>query len=121
MAKCSRSGYLSNTCIVSKAVTPTVSPVFFRPVSAKEVGERQRLPPMAIRLERRRRQLLINRVSNNVGRVKHFLGALVCALRRARHFALVEELPCQPRPARNPFSGQELSPTHASLRSQPRS
>src|ERR1700730_8709735 len=58
---------------------------------------------------------------DNAGGVKHFWGALARALRRARHFALVEALPCQPRLARNPFSGQELSPTHASLRSQPRS
>src|SRR5271157_6210383 len=31
------------------------------------------------------------RVSNNVGGVKHFWGALARALRRARHFALVED------------------------------
>jgi len=41
--------------------------------------------------------LLINRVSNNVGGVKHFWDALARALRRARHFALVEELPYQPK------------------------
>jgi len=33
---------------------------------------------------------LLNRVSDNVGGVKHFLGVLVRALRGARHFALVE-------------------------------
>src|SRR5438132_12146374 len=38
-----------------------------------------------------------NRVSNNVGGVKHFWDALARALRRARHFALVEELPYQPK------------------------
>jgi hypothetical protein len=38
-----------------------------------------------------------NRVSNNVGGVKHFWGALALALGRARHFALVEELPFQPK------------------------
>jgi hypothetical protein len=66
--------------------------------------------------------LVINRVSNNVGSVKYFLRVRVRALRRARHFALVDALPCQPRPSvRNPFAGQELSPTHASLRSQLRS
>jgi len=31
-----------------------------------------------------------NRLSDNVGGVKHFLGVLVRALRGARHFALVE-------------------------------
>src|SRR6266849_618299 len=45
------------------------------------------------------------RLSDNVGAVKHFLSVLTRALRRARHFALVEDvaLPYQPRPARNPF------------------
>ena len=44
------------------------------------------------------RQLLLrNRISNNVGGVKHFWDALARALRRARHFALVEELPYQPK------------------------
>jgi hypothetical protein len=68
-----------------------------------------------------KRQLTINRVSNNVGGVKHFLGARQHARGRVRHFALVENAPIQPRLARNQVSGQELSPTHASLRSQPRS
>src|ERR1700690_1554126 len=36
------------------------------------------------------RWLVKNRVSNNVGSVKHFLGVRVRALRGARHFALVE-------------------------------
>ena len=62
-----------------------------------------------------------NRISNNVGSVKHLLSVLLRALRRARHFALVEDVPIQPRLARNQYSGRELSPTHASLRSQPRS
>jgi hypothetical protein len=62
-------------------------------------------------------------VSDNVGSVKHFLGALARALRRARHFALVEgsALPYQPRLARNHFRSGQFGPTHASLRSQPRS
>src|ERR1700680_913467 len=62
-------------------------------------------------------KLLKYRVSNNVGGVKHFLSVLIRALRRVRHFALVENVPIQPRLARNQVSGQELSPTHASLRS----
>jgi len=33
-------------------------------------------------------EMLKYRVSNNVGSVKHFLGALTRALRRVRHFAL---------------------------------
>jgi hypothetical protein len=40
---------------------------------------------------------------DNVGGVKHFSSVLVRALGRARHFALVEELPYQPRLARNRF------------------
>src|ERR1700686_665818 len=66
-------------------------------------------------------QLLKHRLSNNVGGVKHFSSVGIPALRRVRHFALVENVPIQPKPARNQYSGQELSPTHASLRSQPRS
>jgi hypothetical protein len=34
---------------------------------------------------------LKHRVSDNVGAVKHFLSVLTRALRRARHFALVED------------------------------
>src|SRR5208282_6357391 len=34
--------------------------------------------------------VVANRLSNNVSSVKYFWGALVRALRRARHFALVE-------------------------------
>jgi len=47
--------------------------------------------------------LAINRLSDNVGGVKHFSSVLVRALGRARHFALVEELSYQPRLARNRF------------------
>src|SRR5271169_5001315 len=65
-----------------------------------------------------RGQLSLTGVSNNVGGVKHFSSVVVRALRRARHFALVEKVPIQPRLARNQYSGLELSPTHASLRSQ---
>ena len=44
-------------------------------------------------------------VSDNVGTVNPYLSVLLRALRRARHFALVEDvaLPYQPRPARNQF------------------
>jgi hypothetical protein len=48
-------------------------------------------------------QLLITGLSDNVGGVKYFLSVLLRALRRARHFALVEDVPIQPRLARNPF------------------
>jgi len=34
-----------------------------------------------------------NRLSDNVGGVKHFLSVLLRALRRARHFALAEQQP----------------------------
>ena len=40
---------------------------------------------------------MINRLSNNAGGVKHFLGALLPALGRERHFALAEALPIQPK------------------------
>jgi len=65
-------------------------------------------------------QLTKHRLSNNVGSVKSFLSVPVRALEGARHFALVEDVPIQPKLARNHRSGLELSPTHASLRSQPR-
>jgi hypothetical protein len=45
------------------------------------------------------RWLTKHRVSDNVGGVKHFSGALIRALGRARHFALVEgsAIPTQAR------------------------
>ena len=61
--------------------------------------------------------MLQHRVSDNAGAVKHFLSVLTRALRRARHFALVDAVPYQPRARSQSVSGQELSPTHASLRS----
>jgi hypothetical protein len=42
-------------------------------------------------------QLVKHRLSDNVVPVKHFLGVLNRALRRARHFALVEAVPYQPK------------------------
>src|ERR1019366_4202311 len=42
-------------------------------------------------------------ISDKVGGVKYFLSVLIRALRRARHFALVENVPIQPRLARNQF------------------
>ena len=39
----------------------------------------------------------LNRLSDNVVPVKYFLGVLTRALRRARHFALVEAVPYQPK------------------------
>src|SRR5437879_1547071 len=56
-------------------------------------------------------------ISNNVGGVEHFSSSLCPALREERHFALVEELPIQPKLARNQHSSLELSPTQPSLRS----
>jgi hypothetical protein len=53
-----------------------------------------------------------NRLSDNVGGVKHFWDALPRALRRVRHFALVEDVLFQPRLARNQFQVRNLSPTH---------
>src|SRR5256885_11838166 len=60
--------------------------------------------------------LLKNRLSDNVGSVKHISSTPRRALGEERHFALVDGLPFQPRLACN-LLGQELSPTHASLRS----
>jgi hypothetical protein len=60
--------------------------------------------------------LLKCRVSDNVGGVKCFSSALIRALRRARPFALVEELPYQPRLARNRFrSGLRSDPCISSV------
>ena len=56
-------------------------------------------------------------VSDNVGAVKHLLSIRTRALRRERHFALAEAVPYQPKARSQSVSGQELSPTHASLRS----
>jgi hypothetical protein len=44
---------------------------------------------------------MLNRLSNNVGGVKHFSSTLQHARERVRHFALVENVPIQPRLARN--------------------
>jgi hypothetical protein len=58
-----------------------------------------------------------HRLSNNVGVVNQYWRTLQHALDEERHFALVEEVPIQPRLARNQGSGLELGPTYASLRS----
>src|SRR5215472_1230566 len=46
-------------------------------------------------------RLVLNRLSNNVGGVKHFLSVLLRALRRARHFALIEKQLPVPTKARS--------------------
>jgi hypothetical protein len=46
-------------------------------------------------------QLAKHRLSDNVGGVKPFLSVLLCALRRARHFALVEKQLPVPTKARS--------------------
>src|SRR6266852_7507443 len=66
-------------------------------------------------LSSQQRLLTKSGVSDNVGAVKHFLSVLTRALRRARHFALVEDvaLPYQPRPARNQFQVRDsVRPMH---------
>ena len=56
---------------------------------------------------------MLTGVSDNVGGVKHFLSVLLRALRRARHFALVEDCANQPRLARNHFRfGNSVRPMH---------
>jgi UDP-N-acetylglucosamine 2-epimerase len=58
-------------------------------------------------------QLAKHRISNNVGSVKHFLSELRRALEQERHFALVEDVPYQPRLARNPGSDLDsVRPMH---------
>jgi len=52
--------------------------------------------------------LLLNRVSNNVGGVKHFSNTLRHAPEEERHFALVENVSIQSKLARNQVSGLEL-------------
>ena len=52
-------------------------------------------------LHRRFRSWTKHRLSDNVGGVKHFLSVLLCALRRARHFALVEKQLPMPTKARS--------------------
>jgi hypothetical protein len=58
---------------------------------------------------------------DNVGGVKYFLSVLLPALRRARHFALVEGSAIPTKGSLLIVSGQKLSSTHASLRSHFRS
>jgi hypothetical protein len=60
--------------------------------------------------------LLKYRLSNNVGGVKDYSSTLRHALGEERHFALVEELPIQPRLARNRFrSGTQSDPCISSV------
>jgi hypothetical protein len=56
-------------------------------------------------------------ISDNVGDVNCFLSVVLRALRRARHFALVEKVPYPTQTRFQSVAGQELSLTHASLRS----
>jgi hypothetical protein len=61
---------------------------------------------------------MINRVSDNVGGVKLFSSTtLQHALKEERHFALVEKVPAPTKARIVIVSGQELGPTHPSLRS----
>ena len=64
-------------------------------------------------------QLLLTGVSNSVGGVKYFLSILIPALREEPHFALVESVPVSNQGSLVISFRSELSPTHASLRSQP--
>jgi hypothetical protein len=63
------------------------------------------------------RRLAINRLSNNVGAVKHLFEHTPACTQRGAPFRSRGKSAIQPRLARNRFSGRELSPTHASLRS----
>lgn len=62
-------------------------------------------------------QLAINPFSDNVGCVKHFSNTLLHALEEERHFALSEKVPCPTKARIVIVLGQELGPTHPSLRS----
>jgi hypothetical protein len=57
-------------------------------------------PGMTVVAQRLWGRLALNRVSDNAGAVKHFLSVLLQALRKARHFALVEG-PAIPTKARS--------------------
>jgi hypothetical protein len=76
---------------------------------------------MVMKSSRRSPQLLQNRVSDNVGGVKPFLSTPRHALREERHFALVEGVAFPTVGSLVIVFRSGLSPTHASLRSQPRS
>jgi len=69
----------------------------------------------------RRNFLKTTGVSDNVGGVKFFVSVRTRALRRARHFALLEPQCSSNQGSLVIVSGQKLSSTHASLRSQLRS
>jgi len=58
-----------------------------------------------------------NPLSDNVGGVKYFSSTLQYALRKERHFALLEKVPYPTKARIVIVSGQELGPTHPSLRS----
>ncbi len=64
-------------------------------------------------------QFSLNRLSNNVGGVKHFRAHYSMHSEKSAISLSLKPLLLlyQPRLARNQVSGQELSPTHASLRS----
>jgi hypothetical protein len=64
-------------------------------------------------------RLALHRLSDNVGRVKLILSTLRDALQEERHFALVDGFALPTVGSLRNLSGQELSPTHASLRSAP--
>jgi hypothetical protein len=70
---------------------------------------------------RANRKLLLTGVSDNVGAVKGFSSVPWPALGKERHFALVGKVPYATKARSQSVSGLELSPTHASLRSQVRS
>jgi hypothetical protein len=57
-------------------------------------------------------------VSKNVTLVNSFFGALLRALSKERHFALVDSLPCQPNHGSQcNLLGHGIGPTQTSLRS----
>jgi len=67
-------------------------------------------------------QLTKTGVSDNAGGVKYFSTTPPHALEEERHFALIGEVLSPTKGSLpNQYSGQKLSSTHASLRSQARS
>jgi hypothetical protein len=60
---------------------------------------------------------LLTGLSDNVGYVKYFFSTRLRPLGEERHFALLEQVPCPTKARFQSVAGQELSPTHASLRS----
>ena len=92
------SSIFGNGSDMPKADNPEPSTLTVRPEwSSTRYKARELQPRGEPNLVSWRNQLAEPGVSYNVGDVKHFLSIPTRALRRARHFALVEAVPYQPK------------------------